>query len=170
MAVAILARLGYRVTAVTGRVEEHGDYLRGLGAADVIHREEFADPGKPMQKARWAGAVDSVGSTPLANVLAQTSNEGVVAACGLAAGTDLPTSVVPFILRGVTLRGVNSVTQPLAVRERVWHRLSTDLPLDLLDQMTETIGLNDVFSQAEKILAGEVRGRTAVRVTERKVG
>lgn len=164
-ATAILANLGYRVTAVSGRVEEQGDYLRQLGAHEIIHRNEFAEPGKPLQKARWAGAVDSVGSAPLANVLAQTQEEGVVAACGLAAGADLPSSVMPFILRGVTLRGVNSVTQPLGVRERVWERLASDLPLEILDRLTETIGLEGVFDQAERILAGQVRGRTVVQIS-----
>ncbi|WP_460681843.1 MDR family oxidoreductase [Nesterenkonia populi] len=166
VAIAILNQLGYRVTAVSGRVDQQGDYLRHLGASDIIHRDEFAEAGKPLQKVRWAGAVDSVGSAPLANVIAQTSEEGVVAACGLAAGTDLPSSVMPFILRGVTLRGINSVTQPASVRERAWERLAADLPIELLDELTEIITLDEVFVQAEKILAGHVRGRTVVRLSE----
>ena len=162
VAIAVLAGLGYRVTASTGRLDEQSDYLRSLGAADVVDRGQFAEPGKPLQSQRWAGAVDSVGSHTLANVLAQTHYGGTVAACGLAQGPDLPASVLPFILRSVTLVGINSVDAPLALREEAWARLATDLDLALLDSMTETVGLSDAQGVAPRILAGKVRGRTIV--------
>ncbi|RZJ76170.1 MAG: oxidoreductase, partial [Brevundimonas sp.] len=136
VAVAILAKLGYRVIASTGRVDSEGDYLKSLGAADVIDRAEFQSAGRPLGKERWAGAVDAVGSHTLANVLSQTKYGGCVAACGLAQGIDLPASVAPFILRSVTLAGVDSVMRPKPEREEAWRRLATDLDQTLLDGMT----------------------------------
>jgi acrylyl-CoA reductase (NADPH) len=164
VAIALLAARGYRVVASTGRGEELGDYLLGLGATEILDRRTIDEAGKPLQSQRWAGAVDSVGSFTLANVLAQTHQGGVVAACGLAQGPDLPTTVLPFILRAVTLAGINSVEAPLALREEAWDRLAADLDLDLLDSLTETIGLTDAFDAAERILAGQVHGRTVVDV------
>jgi len=163
VAVALLARLGHRAIASTGRPEQ-ADYLRSLGAADVIDRHQFDDHGKPMQKQRWSGAIDSVGGNTLANVIAQTNYGGTVASCGLAASADLPTSVLPFILRGVTLAGINSVFAPPALREEAWRRLASDLDLELLDGMSTTIGLQDALAGAGDILAGRVRGRTVVDV------
>ena len=164
IAIAVLARLGYRVVASTGRVDEQGDYLRSLGAAEVLDRARFGEAGKPLQSQRWAGAVDSVGSHTLVNILAQTNYGGTVAACGLAQGPDLPGSVLPFILRGVRLLGINSVDAPHALREKAWSRLATDLDRDLLDTMTETVPLAGAQDVAQRILAGTVRGRTVVDV------
>ena len=163
VAIALLASLGHRAIASTGRPEE-ADYLRSLGAADVIDRTQFDDPGKPLQGQRWSGAVDSVGGAPLANVLAQTTYGGTVAACGLAASADLPTTVMPFILRGVTLAGINSVFCPAPLREEAWSRLATDLDLGLLDSLTTTVPLADAVAVAERIVRGEIRGRTVVDV------
>ena len=163
IAIALLSRLGYRVTASTGRESEHG-YLRSLGATDVIDRATLSEPGKPLQSQRWAAAIDSVGSHTLANVLAQTNYGGVVASCGLAQGGDLPTTVMPFILRGVSLVGINSVYCPLPLRLEAWQRLADDLDLDLLDSLTETVSLDGAIGVAERIMAGEVRGRTVVDV------
>jgi acrylyl-CoA reductase (NADPH) len=164
VAVALLARLGYQVTAATGKAAE-ADYLRGLGAAAVIDRAELTAPGKPLQKERWAGVVDTLGSTALANACAQTRYGGTVAACGLAAGMDLPSSVAPFILRGVTLAGVDSVMAPLHRRERAWARLAQDLDPALLARMTDEIALGEaVFERAEAIMAGRFRGRTVVAI------
>ena len=165
IAVALLSRLGYSVTASTGRAEEH-DYLRALGARTVIDRAELSEPGKPLQTQRWAAAVDSVGSHTLANVLAQTRYGGVVAACGLAQGGDLPTTVMPFILRSVTLAGINSVYCPMPLRVEAWRRLALDLDLDLLDSLTTTVGLDEAVGVAERIMRGEVRGRTVVRIRD----
>jgi acrylyl-CoA reductase (NADPH) len=165
VAIAILSKLGYRVLASTGRAETEGDYLRGLGAAEIIDRNELSSPGRPMGKERWAGGVDAVGSHTLANVLAQTKYGGTVAACGLAQGMDLPASVAPFILRGVTLVGVDSVMAPKAKREAAWARLATDLDQGLLDQMTERATLNDLPRLGADIVAGKVRGRVVVDVT-----
>jgi acrylyl-CoA reductase (NADPH) len=164
VAIAVLSRLGYSVSASSGRVAEQGDYLRSLGASTLIDRDELSGAGKPMQRARWAGGVDSVGSHTLATVLAQTRWGGTVTACGLAQGADLPTTVLPFILRGVTLAGVNSVDAPLELRQRAWDRLARDLDLDLLDSMTDEVALADVVDAGEAILAGRTRGRTVVRV------
>lgn len=164
VAVMLLARLGYSVTASTGRLETESDYLRSLGATSVVDRAELAAEGRPLQRARWAGAIDSVGSSTLASLLAQTSWGGVVTACGLAQGSDLPTTVLPFILRGVTLAGVNSVDAPPALRRTAWHRLATDLDLDLLDSATAEVDLADVVDAGRRVLAGETRGRTVVRV------
>ena len=165
VAVAVLAHLGYEVEALTGRVEEQGDYLKGLGAATLVPRAEFAEAGRPLASERWAGAVDTVGSTILANVLAGMRYGGSVAACGLAAGFDLPTTVMPFILRGVNLLGVDSVYCPTERRQAAWNRLATDLPLDKLDAMTEIRPLADVPAITADILKGQVRGRTVIDVT-----
>ena len=163
-AITLLARLGYEVHASTGRAAELGDYLRDLGATEIVPREELSAAGRPLQKPRWAGAVDSVGSSTLASVLAQIRDNGAVAACGLAQGPELPTTVLPFILRGVSLLGINSVQAPLPLRERAWARLGTDLDLNLLDSLTHTIGLADSFDAADAILAGRLHGRTVVDV------
>jgi len=163
VAITLLAALGHRPIASTGRPEQ-ANYLRSLGAADVVDRHQFDDHGKPLQGQRWSGAIDSVGGETLANVIAQTNYGGTVAACGLAASADLPTTVLPFILRGVTLAGINSVFAPTALREEAWRRLATDLDLGLLDGMSTTIGLQDAPARAEDILAGRVRGRTVVDV------
>jgi acrylyl-CoA reductase (NADPH) len=164
VAVAVLARLGHHVVASTGRPEEAG-YLTALGAAEIIERAELAEPNpRPLQRARWAGAVDAVGSHTLANVLAQTVPDGCVAACGLAGGMDLPTSVAPFILRGVTLAGVNSVEVDPARRDLAWGRLASDLDPGLLDSMTTEVGLADALGVAAEIVDGRVRGRVVVDV------
>lgn len=163
LAIALLARRGYRVVASTGRADTEGDYLRGLGAAELLDRRELGEAaGKPLQSQRWAGAVDSVGSTTLANILAQTTYGGTVVACGLAQGGDLPATVMPFILRAVTLTGANSVETPLGLRQRAWDALADELELDLLDGMTTTIALDDTLAYADEILGGRVRGRTVV--------
>lgn len=164
IAIALLAARGYRVVASTGRGEELGDYLRGLGAAEILDRHTIDEAGKPLQTQRWAGAVDSVGSFTLANILAQTHQGGVVASCGLAQGADLPTTVMPFILRAVTLAGVNSVEAPPELRQEAWDALASDLDLELLDDLTEVISLEESFGAAERILAGQVHGRTVVDV------
>ncbi|WEO77602.1 oxidoreductase [Cryobacterium sp. SO2] len=164
IAIALLAARGYRVVASTGRGAELGDYLRGLGTAELLDRHTIDEAGKPLQAQRWAGAIDSVGSFTLANILAQTHQGGVVASCGLAQGADLPTTVMPFILRAVTLAGINSVQAPLALREEAWGRLATDLDLELLDGLTAIISLEDSFAAAGRILAGQVHGRTVVDV------
>ena len=163
VAIAILAALGHRVVASTGRLEET-DYLKALGAAEVIDRATLSAPGKPLQKERWAGVVDSVGSHTLANACAQTKYRGVVAACGLAQGMDLPASVAPFILRGVKLIGVDSVQCPMADRVTAWEKLAADLDLARLDRMTTEIGLSEAVAKAPEILAGRVRGRLVVDV------
>ncbi|MPY95279.1 MAG: acryloyl-CoA reductase [Acidimicrobiia bacterium] len=164
VAVALLAKLGYRVVASTGRPEE-AEYLSGLGAADVIDRSELSEASKrPLLAERWAGAVDAVGGATLANALASTSYGGTVVACGLAGGTDLPSTVYPFIIRGVTLAGIDSVMAPLAVRRQAWQRLAGDLDLDKLEAMTTRIGLDQVPSTAAAILEGKVRGRVVVDV------
>ncbi|MGH1549948.1 MDR family oxidoreductase [Leifsonia poae] len=164
VAVALLAKLGYPVTASTGRVEEATDYLTDLGASAVIDRSELDAPGKPLQSQRWAGAIDSVGSQTLATVLAQTRYGGTVAACGLAQGPDLPTTVLPFILRAVTLVGINSVEAPPALRETAWRRLASDLDEEALAAMTRFVTLSEAVPAADDILAGRLRGRTVVDV------
>jgi acrylyl-CoA reductase (NADPH) len=161
VAVALLARLGYRVAASTGRPQE-ADYLRALGAAEVIERAALSAPGKPLQRERWAGVVDTVGSQTLANACAQTRYRGTVTACGLAGGMDLPASVAPFILRGVTLAGIDSVMAPLEERREAWTRLARDLDPGKLASMTREIGLADALPAAEEVLAGKVRGRLVV--------
>jgi acrylyl-CoA reductase (NADPH) len=163
VAVAVLSKRGFSVHAVTGRAQEAG-YLKGLGAAEVIERQELAGPPKPLAKERWAGAVDVVGSTTLANLLSMTRYGGAVAACGLAGGMDLPTSVAPFILRGVCLYGIDSVMCPIERRREVWKRLETDLDRPKLAAMTREIGLSEVLKEASAILAGQVRGRIVVKI------
>ena len=163
VAIALLARLGYRVVASTGRATEAA-YLQGLGASAVIDRHELAAPGKPLGRERWAGVVDAVGSHTLANACATTRYRGAVAACGLAQGMDFPASVAPFILRGVTLYGIDSVMAPLAVREEAWQRLGRDLDPARLDAMTREISLGEAIAVAADLLAGQVRGRVVVDV------
>jgi acrylyl-CoA reductase (NADPH) len=163
VAIALLSGLGYRVIASTGRLEE-AEYLRTLGAADVIDRHTLSEPGAPIAKERWAGAIDSVGSHTLANVLAQTRYRGVVAAFGLAQGADLPASVLPFILRNVTLAGIDSVNAPQPARLQAWSRLASDLDLQKLGRTTKVIGLAQVPEVASQVLAGKVQGRTIVDV------
>ncbi len=163
IAVALLAHLGYRVVASTGRAAE-ADYLKSLGAAEVIDRAELAAPGKPLARERWAAAVDTVGSHTLANACAATRYGGVVAACGMAQGLDFPASVAPFILRGVTLRGVDSVMASRAERISAWQRLSHVLDALRLDDIVHEIGLSQVIAHAHKLMAGEVRGRICVDV------
>jgi acrylyl-CoA reductase (NADPH) len=163
VAIAILSKLGYSVTASTGRTEEE-DFLKGLGASSVTNREEFNTPPKPLAKSRWAACIDAVGSTTLANVLSQMNYGGVVAACGLAQGMDLPTSVAPFILRGVKLIGVDSVMCPKPRREKAWARLASDLDMSKLDALTTHIKLDDVIATGADIIAGKVRGRVVVDI------
>jgi acrylyl-CoA reductase (NADPH) len=163
VAIAILSKLGYRVVASTGRMAE-ADYLKDLGAAEVIDRAELSGPAKPLAKERWAGGIDSVGSTTLANVLSMTKYGGAVAACGLAAGMDLPTSVAPFILRGVCLLGIDSVMCPIERRKIAWRRLASDLDRGKLAEITQEIGLDQVVGAGAKILAGQVRGRIVVKI------
>lgn len=163
VAVAILARLGWHVIASTGRLAE-AEYLKGLGASEVIDRAELSGPAKPLARERWAAAVDTVGSHTLANVLAMTKYGGAVAACGLAQGMDLPTSVAPFILRGVSLLGVDSVGCPRDLRLEVWRRLGIDLDLGKLDAMTSRIGFDDLPATGAAILAGQVKGRVVVEM------
>ncbi|MFZ2650559.1 MAG: MDR family oxidoreductase [Burkholderiaceae bacterium] len=163
IAVAVLSRLGYSVTAATGKAAEV-EYLMGLGAKHVIDRAELAGPGKPLQKERWAGVIDAVGSHTLVNALAQTRYGGVVAACGLAQGADLPGTVMPFILRGVTLAGVESVVVPLARRKLAWQRLARDLDPAKLEAMTQDVPLNDAIAHAQALMQGQVRGRIVVTI------
>jgi acrylyl-CoA reductase (NADPH) len=164
VATAILAKLGYEVAASTGRSATH-DYLRGLGAHAIIDRAELAKkPERPLDTERWAGAVDAVGGTTLATILTQLKYLGSVAACGLAGGTDLPATVIPFLLRGVKLIGIDSVMCPAAERQEAWQRLVRDLPLDKLDAMTETVKLGSVPEYGGRILKGETRGRVVVDV------
>jgi acrylyl-CoA reductase (NADPH) len=163
VAVALLSQLGYSVVASTGKATE-ADYLRTLGAASVIDRAELSAPGKPLQKERWAGVVDSVGSHTLANACAQTRYGGTVAACGLAQGMDLTASVAPFILRGVTLAGVDSVMCPQPRRQQAWQRLAAELDRRKLDAMTREVPLAGALEVAREILAGQVRGRVVVNV------
>ena len=163
VATAVLAKLGYHVIASTGRPAE-APYLKSLGAAEVIDRNELSGPAKPLAKERWAGGVDSVGSTTLANLLSMTKYGGAISACGLAAGMDLPTSVAPFILRGVCLLGIDSVMCPLEPRKAAWERLSRDLDRSKLSEITHEISMDQVFEWSPKILAGQVRGRIVVKI------
>lgn len=163
VAIALLGRLGYKVVAATGKASEEA-YLKSLGASSILDREELGKPGKPFQKERWAGVVDAVGSHTLANALAQTRYGGVVAACGLAQGMDLSTTVMPFILRGVTLAGIDSVMAALPKRQRAWDRLARDLDPDLLERMIEEVTLEGTIAKAQDLMAGKVRGRVVVRV------
>lgn len=162
-AIALLAHNGYSVIASTGRLEGT-DYLRQLGAQEIIHRSELSEPGRPLGKERWVAAIDSVGSHTLANVCAGTAAEGAVAACGLAQGIDLPTTVAPFILRGVSLLGVNSVTQPYSRRLEAWGRLCTELDLEKLTSITREIPLGESLQTAHDLLQGKIRGRLVVDV------
>jgi acrylyl-CoA reductase (NADPH) len=162
-AVALLAKLGYQVTASTGRPEEAG-YLTGLGASEVIARAELTGPVRPLAKERWAAGIDTVGSTTLANLLSVIRYGGAVAACGLAGGIDLPATVAPFILRGVSLLGIESVYAPLALRKAAWTRLEDDIDQQKLAQMTVQIGLEDVIEAGKKIVKGGVRGRLVVKI------
>jgi acrylyl-CoA reductase (NADPH) len=162
VAIAVLARLGHRVVAATGKAAEE-QYLKSLGAAAIIDRAELAAPGKPLQKERWAGVVDAVGSHTLANACAQVRYGGAVAACGLAQGMDFPATVAPFILRGVSLLGIDSVMAPMARREEAWSRLARDLDPAKLDALTTEVALADAIDNAQRLMAGQVRGRIVVR-------
>ena len=164
VAVALLSRLGHRVTAATGKVNQ-SDYLKQLGAVEVIDRAELAAPGKPLQKERWSAVVDAVGSQTLVNALAQTRYGGVVAACGLAQGFDLPGTVMPFILRGVTLVGIDSVMAPIARRRQAWERLARDLDPAALELISEEVPLERAIDTAEALMAGRVRGRIVVTIS-----
>ena len=163
VATAVLSKLGYHVIASTGRMSE-APYLKSLGAAEVIDRNELSGPAKPLAKERWAAGIDSVGSTTLANLLSMTKYGGAIAACGLAAGMDLPTSVAPFILRGVCLLGIDSVMCPIELRKVAWSRLASDLDRAKLTEITHEIGLDQVIDASAKILAGQVRGRIVVKI------
>ncbi len=163
VAVALLAKRGFTVSAITGRPQE-ADYLKSLGATEIVERKDLTGPVKPLAKERWAGGVDSVGSTTLANLLSMTKAEGAVAACGLAGGMDLPSSVAPFILRAVCLYGINSVTCPLPKRNKAWKNLETELDRPKLAAMTREIALADVPQAASAILAGQIRGRIVVKI------
>ena len=162
VAIALLDKLGYRVVASSRRAEQEADYLRGLGADEIIDAREFFETGSPLGKERWAGGVDSVGSRTLANVLSQVKYDGAVAACGLAQGSDLPATVLPFILRDVTLAGVDSVWARREKRDEAWHRLAIDLDLAKLNSMTAHARLDDVPSLAAEILTGKIRGRVVI--------
>jgi acrylyl-CoA reductase (NADPH) len=163
VAIALLAKLGFTVHAATGRTQET-DFLKSLGAAEIVDRKELSAPAKPLAKERWAGGIDAVGSNTLANVLSMTRYGGAVAACGLAGGMDLPTSVAPFILRSVCLYGVDSVMCPIEKRREAWKRLEKDLDRGKLAALTTEIGLADVFQAAPRILGGQVRGRIVVKI------
>jgi acrylyl-CoA reductase (NADPH) len=163
VAVALLSRLGFRVVASTGRPAE-ADYLRALGAAEIVDRATLSTPGKPLGKERWAGVVDSVGSHTLANACAQTKARGAVTACGLAGGMDFPASVAPFILRGVALYGIDSVMCPAPLRREAWQRLARDLDLTRLESMVRTVKLSEAIGVAAQLLDGKVRGRVVVDV------
>lgn len=163
VATAVLSKLGYHVIASTGRTAE-ADYLKEIGASEVIDRNELSGAAKPLAKERWAGGVDSVGSTTLANLLSMTKYGGAIAACGLAAGMDLPSSVAPFILRGVCLLGIDSVMCPIEPRKAAWQRLASDLDRTKLSEITQEIALDQVPEWGAKILAGQVRGRVVVKI------
>ncbi len=163
VAISLLSKLGYEVIASTGRPEE-SDFLKNLGAAEVIDRNELSEPGRPMGKERWAAGVDAVGSHTLANVLAQTKYGGAVAACGLAQGFDLPTTVMPFILRGVCLLGIDSVQAPIAVRKEAWSRLASDLDMGKLESLTTEIGFDELIGAATDIVEGKIRGRVVAAI------
>ena len=163
VAIAILSRLGYRVIASTGRISET-DYLIDLGATEIISREELSGPAKPLARERWAGGIDAVGSHTLANVLSMTSYGGAVAACGLAGGMDLPTSVAPFILRGVSLLGIDSVMAPKALRLEAWRRIATELDHQKLARLSTTIGFDDILQAGRDIVEGKIRGRVVVEM------
>ncbi|MEL0629701.1 MDR family oxidoreductase [Psychromonas aquatilis] len=162
-AITLLSKLGYRVVASTGRVEE-ASYLKKLGAAEVIDRAELSEPGRPLAKERWAAAIDSAGSHTLANICASLKYGGVVAACGLAQGMDLPSTVMPFILRGITLAGIDSVMRPTADRIEAWERLATLLDKDVLDDIAQEITLDQAITTANQLITGKVRGRVVVNI------
>jgi acrylyl-CoA reductase (NADPH) len=162
VAIALLAKLGHRVVAATGKASEEG-YLKSLGAQSIIDRNELSAPGKPLQKERWSAVVDAVGSHTLANACAQTRHDGAVAACGLAQGMDFPATVAPFILRGIALLGIDSVMAPMARREEAWSRLAADLDRAKLDALTTEVPLADAIAHAQRLMAGQVRGRIVVR-------
>ena len=161
--IAILAKLGYNVVASTGRVDQ-AEYLKKLGASQVVDRKLLSEPGRPLAKERWAGAIDSAGSHTLANACASTKYGGVVAACGLAQGMDLPASVAPFILRGVTLAGIDSVMRPIEDRIEAWERLADILDPEVFEDISTDIGLSEVITTAEELMAGKVRGRVVVDI------
>lgn len=163
-AVAVLSKLGFQVVAATGKASEEA-YLKALGASEIIDRESLSAPGKPLQKERWAAVVDAVGSHTLANACAQTVYGGVIAACGLAQGADFPATVMPFILRGITLAGIDSVMAPLSKRELAWQRLARDLDPAKIDLMTQEVSLADAIEKAQALMAGKVRGRLVVKIT-----
>jgi len=163
VAISLLSGLGFNVEASTGRPEETS-YLNNLGAKSVIDRKELSEPSRPLGKERWAGAIDSVGSTTLANILSQVSYGGAVSACGLAQGMDLPSTVMPFILRGVSLLGIDSVMAPMSLRKRAWERLSKDINFEKLEDMVVEVGLDQVKELAKDILQGQVRGRVVVNI------
>jgi acrylyl-CoA reductase (NADPH) len=165
IAIAVLSKLGHTVVAATGKASEEG-YLKSLGASSVIDRSEFTSPGKPLQKERWSAVVDAVGSHTLVNACAQTRYRGAVAACGLAQGLDFPGTVVPFILRGVSLLGVDSVMAPMALREQAWSRLASDLDAARLDAITTEVALSAAIDEAARLMAGLVRGRVVVRTRD----
>ncbi|MEK7992080.1 MAG: MDR family oxidoreductase [Thiotrichaceae bacterium] len=163
VAISILAKLGYKVVASTGRVNE-AEHLKALGATDVIDRAELSSPGKPLAKSRWAGAVDTVGSHTLVNVCANMNYGGVVTACGLAQGMDFPATVAPFILRGVTLAGIDSVYAPIETRIEAWKRLATDLDPSKLEALSQEVELSQVIESATQIIEGKIRGRLIVKI------
>jgi acrylyl-CoA reductase (NADPH) len=164
VAIAVLSKLGYHIIASTGRTSE-ADYLKGLGAAEIIDRAELSGPAKPLAKERWAAGIDSVGSTTLANLLSMTKYRGAIAACGLAGGMDLPSSVAPFILRGVCLLGIDSVMCPIELRRQAWARLAQDLDSSKLAEITQEIDLDGVIDAGARVLAGQVRGRIVVKIS-----
>jgi acrylyl-CoA reductase (NADPH) len=161
VAISILSKLGYQVIASTGRPEE-ADFLKSLGADEIIDRKELSEPGRPLGKERWAAGIDAVGSHTLANVLAQTNYGGAVAACGLAQGFDLPATVMPFILRGISLLGIDSVMAPKPLREEAWKRIAADLDMDKLHALSKTIAFDDIIGTAHAMMDGQVRGRVVV--------
>lgn len=163
IAIALLSKLSYTVVATSGKPDQ-ADFLKGLGASEVMDRKLLSEPGKPLQRERWAGVVDCVGSHTLANACAQTKYGGTVTACGLAQGMDLPSSVAPFILRGVALRGIDSVMAPLPVREEAWRRLASDLDLKKLDSLSHTISLESAIEAAAQIMAGTHTGRVLIKI------
>jgi acrylyl-CoA reductase (NADPH) len=163
VAISVLSKRGYEVIASTGRMSE-ADYLQHLGASEVIDRNELTGPAKPLARERWAGGIDSVGSTTLANLVSMTNYRGAVAACGLAGGMDLPTSVAPFILRGVCLLGIDSVMCPIELRKAAWVSLVSDLDSRKLSEITHEIGLDQVFDRGSEILEGRIRGRIVVKI------
>jgi acrylyl-CoA reductase (NADPH) len=164
VSVALLARLGFTVTASTGRIGQEGDYLKSLGASALIERKELSEKGRPLQKERWAGAIDVAGSHTLANICASIKYGGIVAACGLAQGMDFPSSVMPFILRGITLQGIDSVYASKTRRQNAWIQLARDLDMEKLHAMIREITLDEVIPTASDLLEGKIRGRIVVNL------